>query len=177
MQDQQLNHNPFRGIVLGDFHDYICKAELDNCFSKWQAIHVGYMLNNRFDLDGFRIYQSSIKEHKVENVEGNEIVYQYKTRGYHIIWNRKVNPLENKAIKSWLYMHLKNNWNLIEELNNWTHMQNIKQTDTLRIGFKGRKKPPREVYRYGNQDKMIKEFQDNRQFILNFMNEENKNRL
>jgi hypothetical protein len=45
----------------------------------------------------------------------------------------------------------------------------IKGTYTLRIGFKGKKKPPKIVYRYGNQDKQIAKFLENRDFILDFL--------
>lgn len=80
-------------------------------------------------------------------------------------------PLENKAVKSWLLLHLRVNWDVIGHFDWWIHQQDIKETDTLRIGFKGRKKPPREVYRFGNQDKMLAEDEDNRQFVKNFMKE------
>jgi hypothetical protein len=45
-------------------------------------------------------------------------------------------------------------------------MQDIKETNTLRIGSKGDKKPPRIVYRYGSQNNQIKWFLENRAFIL-----------
>jgi hypothetical protein len=51
----------------------------------------------------------------------------------------------------------------------WFLLQLIKGSYTLRIGFKGKKKPPKIVYRYGNQDKQIKKFLENRDFILNFI--------
>jgi hypothetical protein len=49
-------------------------------------------------------------------------------------------------------------------------LQLIKGSYTLRVGCKRRKKPPREVYRFGNQDEMIAKDEDNRRFILNFLN-------
>jgi hypothetical protein len=45
----------------------------------------------------------------------------------------------------------------------------IKGTYTLRLGFKKRKKPPKIVFRYGNQDKKIKEFLDDGDFTLRFL--------
>ena len=70
-------------------------------------------------------------------------------------------------------MHIKRNWNTVEELDNWLHMQDIKQTDSLRIGFKGKRKPPKIVYRYpkdgSNQDKQIAKFLENRNCILEFL--------
>ena len=137
--------NPYPEVVLGDWHNDILKVELDNCFIRTQAVHVGHMVNNCFDMDGFIIEQSSTKTHKAKSIEGDKTVYKYRTKGFHIIWNRKVTPLECKSIQSWVYMHIKRNWNTIEELDNWLHMQDIKQTDSLRIGFKGKKKPPEPV--------------------------------
>lgn len=127
------------------------------------------MLNNRFNLDGFRIFQSSVKTHSVKNIEGDKIVYKYRTRGFHLVFNREVSESENRSIVSWLCLHLKSYWNVIENLDWWFHMQCVKQTVTLRHGFKGNKKPPREVYRFGNQDKMIAEFMDTREYILDFL--------
>lgn len=53
-------------------------------------------------------------------------------------------------------------------------LQMIKGMFTLRHGFKRGKKPPRIVYRYGNQDKQIARFLANRRFILNFLNDGDK---
>ncbi len=92
------------------------------------------------------------KTHRIKNIDGDKTVDKYRTTGSHIIWNREVTLLEKKSIQSFLYMHLKQNWNTIEQLDVWLHMQNIKQTDTLRIGFKSKKKPPKVVNEYGNQD-------------------------
>jgi len=170
-----LRVNPYPNVVLGDWHNDILKIELDNCFIRTQAVHVGHMVNNRFDMNGFIIEQSSTKTHKAKSIEGDKTVYRYRTKGFHIIWNRKVTPLECKSIQSWVYMHIKRNWNTIEELDNWLHMQDIKQTDSLRIGFKGKKKPPKIVYRWGNQDGQIAKFLENRKFILDFLDSTKKN--
>lgn len=45
-------------------------------------------------------------------------------------------------------------------------MQLIKQTFTLRYGPKKDKGPPKIIYKFGNQDKQIAKFLDNRNFIL-----------
>lgn len=160
---------PRSNATLGDWYDYICKIDLDNCFSIRQPKIAGYLINNRFSMDGFRIYQSGIKNIVVKDEDRDKIIYKYRLRGYHIVFNRKVTPMENKAIKSWFYMHIKCFWNTVEMVDIWMHMQDIKQTDTLRVGFKGRKKPPKQVFRDGRQDKMIAEFEDNRNFILEFL--------
>ena len=80
------------------------------------------------------------------------------------------NIAELHSILAWLCLQTKDS-----DLIMWFLLQCVKQNVTLRTGFKENKKPPREVYRFGNQDKMIKKFEDNRQFILNFLNGENKN--
>jgi hypothetical protein len=169
MIDQQLQVNPLPSVILGDHYTYICRVELDCCFTIRQAKIIGHLLNNRFNLDGFRIYLSSTTTHTIKNLELTKAIYKYKVGNYHIVFNRKVKPLENRAIKSWLLLHLKTNWDVIGHLDWWMHMQDIKETDTLRIGWKGRKKPPREVYRFGNQDEMIAEFEDNKNYILKAM--------
>jgi hypothetical protein len=48
-------------------------------------------------------------------------------------------------------------------------MQLQKGTYTLRHGFKHDKRPPVIVYRHGKQDKQIKEFLENRDFTLRFL--------
>lgn len=165
MQDQKLYPN----VIFGDFSTDIVKVELDNVDFRF-AKRIGKILNKRYNLDGFIILQSSTTNHKIENADYSKTVYRFRTYSYHIVFNRKVSESENRSIIAWLCMYLKD-----ENLTKWFLMQCIKQTTTLRIGFKGKKKPPKIVYRYGNQDKMIKEFLDNRQFILDFLNEENKN--
>jgi len=57
----------------------------------------------------------------------------------------------------------------------WYLLQNIKGTYTLRLGFKGKKKPPKIVYRFGNQDKQIAAYLSNRDFVFNFLEEESRN--
>jgi hypothetical protein len=41
------------------------------------------------------------------------------------------------------------------------------RTNTLRIGFKGKKSPPIIVFRYESQDHQIAIYLDDREFILN----------
>jgi hypothetical protein len=167
--DQQLNleinKNPFPNITFGDWGNNTLKIELDNCFSKREVINIAHMLNNRYNLDGFIILKSSDNIHKIWNTETNieeKVVYKYKTTNYHIVFNRKIKSVsELHSIIAWLCLQTKD-WNLIM----WFLLQCIKQTLTLRMGFKGKKKPPEIIYRYGKQDKMIKEFEDNQNFIL-----------
>lgn len=71
---------------------------------------------------------------------------------------------ELKSILAWLCLFTKD-WKLIT----WFLLQLIKGTFTLRIGFKRSKKPPKIVYRWGNQDRQITKFLENRKFILDFL--------
>lgn len=164
-----MNHNPFPNVILGDFHDNIVKVDWDE-----RCLHLvkrySFMLYNRYELDGFLILHSSTKTIRIKNEELTKVVYQYKTRNYHTIFNQEISKDNIDAYLAWLCLEV-NDYNLTK----WYIMQRIKQTYTLRIGFKGNKNPPKIVFRYGNQDKMIKEFLDNRDFILNFLNAGDKN--
>jgi hypothetical protein len=169
MTDQQLHRNPFPNVTFGDHHTNIGKIDWDErCLH--EVKRYSFMLNNRYDLDGFIILQSSTKKHRIKNEELTKVVYEYKTKSYHTVFNREVSKDELDSYLAWLCLTIKD-LKLIE----WYLLQNTKQTYTLRCGFKGRKKPPRIVFKYGNQDKMIAEFLDNRQFILDFLNGENRN--
>ena len=171
MIDQTLHRrvceNPFPNVILGDWVNNMVKVELDDCYSLRRVKSIAKMLNSRYSLDGFRIYRSSTRTHSVMNEEGDKVVFQYRTKGYHIVFNREVSALENYSILAWLCLQLKD-----ENLTKWFLMQCIKQTVTLRCGFKGCKNPPREVCRFGNQDKMIAVFEDNRDFVLGFLVEQ-----
>ena len=174
MPAQQLRVNPFPNVILGDFGNDILKIDLDSKYSSAQAKRLGKMMNNRYKMDGIRIYESSCRTYKIWNVETNieeKVVFKYKTRSYHLVFNRKMkNTAELHSILAWLCLQTKD-WDLIM----WFLLQCIKQTVTLRTGFKGKTRPPKEVCRFGKQDKMIKKFEDNRQFILNFQKRKKKN--
>ena len=71
---------------------------------------------------------------------------------------------ELQSILAWLCLFTKDN-----KLITWFLLQLIKGTYTLRIGFRGRKKPPRIAYRWGNKDRQIAKFLENRNFILDFL--------
>jgi hypothetical protein len=113
---------------------------------------------------GFIILQSSTKLCKIRNDTFTEFAYTYKSKSYHTVFNGEVTKDELQSILAWLCLFTKDN-NLIT----WFLLQLIKGSYTLRIGFKGKKNPPRIVYRYGNQDKQIAKFLANRQFILDFL--------
>jgi hypothetical protein len=160
---ERFVRNPFPNVVLGDWDDDIVKVDWDER-SLCEVKRLSMMMNNRYNLDGFIILQSSTTLHKIRNESLTEIAYTYKTKSYHTVFNRKVSFNELNSILAWLCLLTKDN-NIIE----WFLLQMIKGTYTLRHGFKGRKKPPKIVYRYGNQDNQIAKFLANREFILNFL--------
>ena len=108
--------------------------------------------------------------HKVRDESLNEIAYEYRTHSYHTVFNRLVSYQELISILAWLCLFTKDT-----KLITWYLLQNIKGTYTLRLGFKGKKKPPKIVYRFGNQDKQIAAYLSNRDFVFNFLEEESRN--
>jgi hypothetical protein len=154
-------HNPFPNVVLGDWDDDIVKVELDYRYTLAQVKRIGHMLNNRHNLDGFIILVSSETIKKFEDAEYTKVVYKFRHKNFHIVFNRKVSYAECNSILAWLCLALND-----ENLNKWFFLQVIEGTYTLRYGFKKTKKPPRIVYCYGNQDKQIAKFPANREFIL-----------
>jgi hypothetical protein len=113
---------------------------------------------------GFIILQSSEKTRKIRNDVFTEIAYTYKSKSYHTVFNGEVSKDELQSILAWLCLFTKDN-----KVTTWFLLQLIKGTYTLRIGFKGKKKPPKIVYRWGNQDRQIAKFLENRNFILDFL--------
>jgi hypothetical protein len=163
---ERFTHNPFPNIVLGDHDQNILKIDFDERYSCPQVKRICYMLLKRYLLEGFIILQSSTKTHKVKDEELEKDVFKYQTKSYHAVFNRPVTMIEINRILAWLCLRLKD-----DNLTKWFFMQLQKGTYTLRIAFKGKKKPPRIVYRYGNQDKQIARYLANREFILDFLKE------
>jgi hypothetical protein len=159
----EQQRNPFSNVVFGDHDTDIVKVDWDER-GLVEVKRFSMLMNNRHGLDGFIILQSSSKLHKVRSEDLTKIAYAYKTKSYHTVFNRKVSREELQSILAWLCLLTKD-----VKLITWFLLQLIKGTYTLRIGFKGKKKPPRIVYRYGNQDKQIAKFLANREFILDFL--------
>ena len=166
----RLIKNPFPNVVLGDFDDDIVKVDWDERFL-CEVKRFCKIMVKRFPVlgGGFIILQSSVKTRKIRNDVFTEIAYSYKSPSYHTVFNGVVSKDELESILAWLCLFTKD-WNLII----WFLLQLHKRTYTLRIGFKGKKKPPKIVYRYGNQDKQIAKFLENRAFILNFLAQSEK---
>lgn len=72
---------------------------------------------------------------------------------YHVVFNRKVSWSENMRIVAWVSLLSHK-----PKLERWFTMQCIKEASTLRVSGKRDKPSPRVVFRYGKQDKEIKEF-------------------
>jgi hypothetical protein len=155
--------NPYPNVVLGDCDTETLKIDLDN-MSIIDVKRICFMLLKRYDLEGFIILQSSCKTHLTKDQELLKTVFKHQTKSYHAVFNKPLTMVEINRILAWLCMHLRN-----ENLTKWFFMQLQKGTYTLRIGFKGRKQPPKIIYCFGNQDKQIAKFLANSDFILGFM--------
>jgi hypothetical protein len=157
--------NPFPNVTLGDWDNDIVKIDWDER-GIVEVKRFSRLLLERYNLDGYIILQSSTTHHKVRDETLDHACYKYTTKSYHTVFNRKVsNDKLNEAL-AWLCLFTKDN-----KLTTWFLLQLIKGTYTLRHGFKGKKRPPKIVYRYGNQDRQIARFLANRQFILDFLKE------
>jgi hypothetical protein len=159
-QQLKVKKNPCPNVILGDFYTNMLRVEWDKKTLRYIKLY-SHILNKRYNLDGFIILKSSNNIHKIWDIAYEKVLYSYKTGNYHVVFNREVSELEIYSILAWLCLYTKD-----EDLTKWFLVQCIKGTFTLRIGFKGRKKPPKILFKYGNQDKMIKEFLDNGNFIL-----------
>jgi hypothetical protein len=161
----RLAKNPYPNVVLGDWDTDIVKVDWDERFL-CEVKRFCKILVKRFPVldGGFIILKSSTKLRKIRNDTFTDIAYSYKSPSYHTVFNGEVSKDELESILAWLCLFTKD-WNLII----WYLLQQTKKTETLRIGFKGKKKPPKIVFRYGNQDKQIAKFLENRNFILEFL--------
>lgn len=95
----------------------------------------------RFRLRGFIILKSSEKH-------------------YHMVFDRRVSWSKNMGIVGWVAVCSRNS-----KLKDWLAMQCIKESSTLRVSAKKEKPSPRIVFRYGKQDKEIKNFLKYRKFV------------
>ena len=135
--------------VLGYSDTSTVMDDLDNVTfktAKWLAFKALRWFKHdhqgKIDLEGFIILRSSPKH-------------------YHLVFNAPVSWSKNLHIIAWIAQRIKN-----RSLNAYVIMQCIKESSTLRLGFKGDKPSPRIVFRYGKQDKQIKSFLKYRRLIL-----------
>lgn len=153
-----------RNVVLGDWDRNIVKVELDKKYFLRQVKAIAEMLMKRYSLEGYLILLSSNSTEKVWDKDYEKIVFKRKIANYHIVFDKLVSWSKFMSILAWLSLRLKD-----PDFDVWFKMQCVKQTCTLRHGFKGRKYFPRIVFCYGNQDKGIKKFLANRKFIHKFL--------
>lgn len=130
--------------ILGYTDTATVKLDLDNVPFK-TAKHWAKRIMEKFNLEGFIILKSSEKH-------------------YHVVFGRTVSWAENMSIVAWTCLESKN-----EPLLKWFLLQCIKGSSTLRVGPKGKKPPPRIVFRYGKQDVQITNFQRYRRRIKRIM--------
>jgi len=81
------------------------------------------------------------------------VILKSSERHYHMVFDRKVSWSKNICTVGWVAVCSRNS-----RLKDWLAMQCIKESSTLRVAPKGDKPSPRIVFRYGKQDKQIREF-------------------
>jgi hypothetical protein len=129
-------------IVFGDWDNNTIRLDFDNT-SLDEVKYWAKRACNWHKLEGFIILRSS-------------------ERHYHVVFDKTVTWATNMKVMCWVALESGN-----LNLQKYALMQGIKKTSTLRIGNKGKKKPPKIIFRYGTQDKQISGFLNNRTFILN----------
>ena len=95
---------------------------------------------------------------------GGFIILKSSFRSYHVVFDEPVSWSKNVGIVAWVCLRWK-----IRKLTEWLIMQCIKHASTLRVSSKGNKASPRVVFRFGKQDKQIKEFLLERRRIKRIM--------
>ena len=88
------------------------------------------------------------------------IIFESSRNSFHVVYNRPVTWRRNMHIISWIAVESQ-----LGKLRDYVLMQVIKESSTLRVGPKFRKPSPRIVYRYGKQDRQIREFLEMRRTI------------
>jgi hypothetical protein len=106
-----------------------------------------------FDNTSFHIVKKwalrTMRFHKLEGL----IILKSSKNSYHVVFNRPVLWSENIRIVAWVSLLFRS-----EKMKTFFIMQCIKESSTLRVSTKGEKPSPRIVFRFGKQDKQIKEF-------------------
>jgi hypothetical protein len=93
------------------------------------------------------------------------IILKSSSGCYHVVFNRGVTWSENMRIVAWVALQSHN-----KGLQKWFLMQCIKQSSTLRVSCKREKGSPRIVFRFGKQDRQIREFVKKRRLIKVLLN-------
>jgi hypothetical protein len=115
-----------------------------------------------FDNTSFKdVKYWALRTMKWFNLEGF-IILQSSENHYHVVFNREVSWSENMRIVAWVAL-LSNN----PMIQRWFLMQCIKQGSTLRVSPKVGKPSPKIVFRYGKQDKQVREYLSYRRLAKN----------
>jgi hypothetical protein len=139
---------------------------LMNQQSKAKAL-VGYTdtATVKLDLDKFtykKTKYTALRVCKWFRLQGF-IILKSSSKCYHVVFNKAVSWRQNQAVMGWACYATNFNLPLLRYL----AMQCIKKSSTLRISGKGRKKPPKIIYRYGEQNSMIRNYLKTRREIRN----------
>lgn len=121
-------------MILGYTTAKAAVLDLDNT-TLANAKEIAQGLTGRFNLEGFLVLRSSRKN-------------------YHVVFNK---PLSWRIALQVIFAAgpCRKRW---QGHFSWAELQAIKGAATLRIGPKGRKRPPRPVFKAGKQDKEIKDY-------------------
>jgi hypothetical protein len=156
-----LKSSIIKRVVLGDWDKETVRLDWDD--TALAEVKLWSLRACRwFKLEGFIILRSSMKNYLVKDKK--KIVYSFKRGSYLVIFDRPVNWESNVKIMNWVALESGN-----VNLQKYVRMQCIKKTSTVRISSKGNKPAPSIVFRYGAQDKMVREFLENRRFILSWI--------
>ena len=158
--------NDISSVVIGDWDKETIRLDFDNTPLREVKLWA-YRAYHWFKLDGFIILRSSMKEYVVK--EKKRVIYRCLKGNYLVIFNRVVNWNTNVKVMNWVGLESGN-----PNLKKYVTMQCIKKTSTVRISYKGDKKPPKVIFRFGNQDKQIKQFLETRKITLNIIKQQKK---
>lgn len=127
-------------FVLGYTDDETVMLDFDN--ATFEGVKYWAMKAMRwFRLQGFVILKSSQNR-------------------YHVVFDRRVSWSQNVRTMAWVVLYSHN-----PELEKWFLMQCIKEEPTLRVSAKGKKPPPRVVFRRWGQKGQVRGFLNYRRLI------------
>lgn len=156
-------------VIIGNWSKNTVQLDMD----KMLIDKVKYLVNralNWFNLGGAIIFESSRKEYVAkEKGKKGKVTYRYVERNYLVAFNRSVSWTKNIHIINWIALESGS-----VDLQKWVTMQCIKESSTLRFSPKIDKPSPKIVFRYGSQNRQIKELLETRKIILNILKQQKK---
>ena len=148
----------FSKLRIGDWDENTVRLDYDH-ESLNEVKFYAFKTISWFELGGFLILRSSQRTMRVRDKITKKILFSHKVSNYHVVFDKYVSWSLNVKIMNWAALQSKN-----EALKDYVRMQCIKETSTLRLT------DTKIVFRYGNQNHMIKKFLENKQFIQDFLN-------